>query len=248
MKLFEILQTTFQKVKSKNPSRVRKNVKDLIHQGAFGHSKNSKPLGTGSFATVIAQHNKPGVVLKMGTATSVKSDAYYQYITRVIKNERAASNPYLPRVYRVKQYMQTTYVIEMERLDRFEHLDNEELLAIGDKMFFNFEEEVRTRIRNSKGMTGRTKQRRNHMIDIKINISDERKHYQVENCLLEKLQDVFGDGGDVVNIRDPKLKEAVMIVKNAMSVNDSLLDIEARNIMIRRTSTGPQLVITDPIA
>lgn len=49
-------------------------------------------------------------------------------------------------------------------------------------------------------------------------------------------------------IADPNLVQAIRLIRQVVSSNDVFgLDIRADNCMIRNTSVGPQLVITDPI-
>lgn len=49
-------------------------------------------------------------------------------------------------------------------------------------------------------------------------------------------------------IKDPLLKQAIMfIVKIGMRDREAYVDVHEANIMFRLTSTGPQLVISDPL-
>ena len=229
MKLFEVLSP---------PKPLRADaasyVPDAFRRATTKHKGNLGYLGRGAFAQVYSHKNRPASAFKVGIGDG--DNTYLKYIERASQNERWKSNPYLPRVHSQKNYKDpgggASYVVEIEKLEPFMDLEQEEVEAIIDRAFHSLP---------------------------KDKYSDLPRQYDV----VEALQRAAAGYSDAIkNIKDKKLLQALAIIgnigKSLYSVGKKTgpyarenarmhLDIHTSNVMIRRTSVGAQLVITDPL-
>jgi hypothetical protein len=247
MKLVEILDPI-------DTSKQAQNIKDTIDN--LVDVVKAKELGAGAYGVVYTNPNDPGTVTKVSRGMMLDDlerggDAYLQYITELAKFRELTGNPYLPRIYSIKFYndqrkdtkpwQRIKYVVELEKLQPLinqklqqdqegEHSYKAQVLAMADKMFSGFEEAF------GKGS----------LYDITNRLVDQFKfHLGVErssatNPEFQQLQ-----------IKDKNLKQAFDVlqrVKNQATKRHVFFDINAGNLMIRRTPYGLQLVITDPLA
>lgn len=225
MKLFEALG-----ISNSNKVIDRKRDDYLKHKIAAQHTKKSgspyEKIGDGMYSDVYKHKEKPEVIKIGNSLSSDNKDAYLNYLDVVMKSDRMASNPYLPRVYKVKRYNQdlghTDYVVKMEPLSPLLALEIEDLIAIWRKAFGQ----------DSSPPT----------------IGDP---FELVHDLANMLSSYIYyrkpvDG--MVKIVDKQLLQAIAIISNLRKRGGGVLDLHAENIMARRTSIGPQLVITDPLS
>lgn len=179
------------------------------------------------------------------------------------------SNPYLPKIYSVNLYKiyklnepYYFYRLRMEKLYPLTTLSTPELQQIVDKAFYITsrpsagskmdlgkvkmkDEHTPTTIRNGKETpTGKTDEyNKTELLTMVIDTIDGALEYRnySGNIINHSID-------NTVNIKDPKLKHAIFIIKNLLRAGGVINDIHGDNLMFRRTSIGPQLVILDPLS
>lgn len=227
MKLVELELTP---VKKSVRTKQRPDMYHPVEVGAQRYGSNLTQLGNpGMYAAAYEHKKRPGTILKIGKFhSSPFEDGYLSFVQAVLKNNRSAGNPYLPRIYGVKIYRPQEkdgkelrggqYVVEMEKLYKMRELSPEELMVIGSKIFKSWND-------------------------------DENEPWQLARYLGRAAR---GDRTILDDIKDKKLLQAISMIhgieKRKRHISDIELDLHDGNIMFRRTSIGSQLVITDPLA
>lgn len=233
MKLLEIIATP--QTKSITPKVVDQN-EILPIRASFGKATQKGKvdyLGGGAFANVYQHKKRPGTVLKVGVIGSSGVDGYVLFLNTIFHNERMQSNPYFPKVYNIKTYQvrpnRTEYVVEMERLYELMNAEPEEIYSIGDRLFKDYEtlrEAFLDEYRKTDYFTGNFEER-----DILAGL--------ISRVVQRKIS--------ISHIQDKKFREALALIGNITKRTQHFSDTHSGNFMIRRTSVGPQLVITDPL-
>jgi hypothetical protein len=216
---------------------------DLHRRSNNRDNATLKYKGGGVYAHVYAHKKRPGSVLKVGKYSTrlPEEDAYLGYINLLANNDRMASNPYFPRVYDVKiypyesEYARTKewtgeYVVEMEELQSIEDLSVEEVNMLGNRMFKYW------------------KQRGSEIAHDMFSYLPS--NMQIPAALIAMIREAVNQYSSTdfeYQIKDKKLTEAVMLLRELISKGYIEEDLHINNVMIRRTSVGPQLVITDPV-
>jgi hypothetical protein len=72
-------------------------------------------------------------------------------------------------------------------------------------------------------------------------------HWDNRKLLLTTIVSEIIALGDIVST-DKQFREITEIIRSLKDSNNFQFDIHDENVMIRRTSHGPQLVITDPLS
>lgn len=146
-------------------------------------------------------------------------DPYPVYVKTIVDNNLADSNPYFPRFNRVTDGDKPVY--NMERLIPLSDISDETLIAVGEKS-----------AHYSKGELEQSK---------KFYNGDGARH------LIQKLNRAVHTG-NFRELKDPLLIEAIEVIRKLFLDNPGFKpDLHTANVMIRLTSTGPQLVLTDPL-
>ena len=230
-------------------------------------------LGAGMYATAFSSEQEPGTVRKISnprTIDTIEKDAYLNYIKMISENDRFTSNPYFPKIYDVQVKKLTTkddnarpwemyvYAVDMERLQKYDSLSNEEALMLGEKMFNDF-----------KGIAHDMIEKKTVEIDDGARLAfanplpkdrgrEKRNAYTWYTGVLVDFIHYAITGGSkhpsmtTTIYKDPELKKAVMLLRSLKSKADFkgitlFYDIHDENIMVRRGPGGPHLVFTDPL-
>lgn len=227
------------------------------------YKNQDRHLGSGRHADVFSHKTRPDSVIKIVSLPDMRKDSTIAFIEYISQNGRAASNPYFPRVYNIRSYESEKgkdfIVMEMERLFPFSPHSVEEVLALGEQMFYDFEVGYR-RIKRSHWNTQLSDKVSDPTLKVRYNEHDIEgiSHYLI-NCLAAHLisasktvnrfrNHIRKYSGMIVNIKDPKLKEAIMVLRGIMRSDiGGENDLTISNVMLRRGPTGAQLVFTDPI-
>lgn len=231
MKLLEIFQTPQTKsIKQKSVDAnemlpIRASFKKAQTKGKVDY------MGGGAFADVFQHRNRPGTVMKVGVIGANNKDGYVLYLNHIFRNQRMQSNPYLPRVYDIKTYQvrptRLEYVVEIEKLEGLQDVDAEEIRNMGERLFNDYEgQKERLRSLYPTLFTGDVEER-----DMFASIVARAMKQQISLSV----------------VQDKKFREAIAIVGNIAKKEGHIVDMHSGNMMIRRTSVGPQLVITDPL-
>jgi hypothetical protein len=236
VKLFEILQDDIrirkQPVSKKQQIHKTKRISNTYIKNKLKDSPDSI-LGAGIDA-VVFHSSKPqnaGVVTKWvrDQKYDAKNNTYVQYL---IKNQ---NNPYVPVVYSITQHNlqdgEYSFSIQMEKLHNtvkeylIININDEHLFRVVVALFFTDE---------STDYLMRTYFHENPKIIIKLMCSvldDHTVGYDVNpqlSAIIEKIHNVI-------------TQQRTLYGNSRVGV-----DLHLENVMIRLTSVGPQLVITDP--
>jgi len=202
----------------------------------------------GNFARVMPVKNNPHLIRKEEKRyTDPNKNAYFQYVWTLKKH--MASNPFVPRIYVAKEesdpknpaLKKFTYIMEKlihpyeaaSKTEGNSQFSHEALMGLGDRLIKNFDERLAQRLKRSQ----RTPQQ-----------IEPLELWQFIIGFIERAieNDAYGE------LADEQLIEACQIVLGAQyytrkSGGVGGNDLHSDNIMVRLTSVGPQIVITDPI-
>lgn len=257
MKLFELIEP---RIREKNiyasDNRLWRGQKKMRD------SKNTEMLGQGSYGQAVGHKNRPNSVIKSGVIENYETDGYLRYIRTIGK--LAASNPYFPRVYDIKVFKNDDgndmYTAEIEKLVPMEKVDVQSVIAMGERAFFGFEKEANASMRETyshkqgKGSPEGRKNRPEPKYDWipqgpVMQKATQIDQHKIVSLLAEMLQEAIKNNMTIV--KDPLLKQALMVVKKLSRDSNSRLpkyiDIHGSNVMARMGPGGSQLVITDPL-
>lgn len=224
---------------------------DFAAQARGGDDAKYTILGSGVYGTAYAERGQPGIVHKVSRLhSSPMQDGYTRFIQIVLHHR---DNPFLPKIYdAVLYYVRArnsyTLHVTMERLrpigtyklaDVMEYLwdqlgvDTSEVDVTGNPRFG----------RDSDGPWGSNFQ--NHNPDFH---DKENERINAKTSLYWWIKQ--GENYDfMMKYADNEhAKTALQVALNAARGDVHTLDLHTGNWMVRLTSVGPQLVITDPVA
>ena len=256
MKLYEIIQEhEFPKAKTRHT----KNAPDIYdYEGddaypdeddewpAGGNPHVDNPdietLGSGAFATAYKHKKNPYDVVK-GSKAQKAPDGFVSFHDALSKDEDAQSNPYFPRFRDMSKYHgqndRQSYIARMEPLEPYVKLSHKERQMLVNKLFGEhgidiinhyFEDE------NRKHAKWRGPD------PTRENFPGEKLAWAVQNAL---ENDTWADELRW-QIEDKKFLKAIEFLQDAAKKYEYDLDMHYNNLMVRRTSVGPQLVFNDP--
>ncbi len=240
MKLWEIFTPSVKTKTIKSNTNVNDSLIDKHSGTPIVKNKLVKVLGSGLYSDTIEHENEPGVVRKISKKMiDVTKDGYFKFISTIVTNDRLQSNPYLPKIYKIKIYktvnvekknrIEYFYVVQMEKLYPIEQLDSKEMEMITNKALH---------IKSTPNNKEKIRAPHDALVDTLYNALSYVR-YQDDSVGHESID-------NTVNIKDPQLKQAILFVKKSIRISGGN-DLHEGNLMFRRTSVGPQLVITDPL-
>lgn len=244
MKLFELITPANLGYRD---SKLSTDAHERLLTRAIGADR--KRVGHGAFARVWSSDKKPGEVTKVAKEfASLNKDAYYQYLDMISRNERMSSNPYFPKVNRLRVVKGRdggfTYTADIESLHPLESLGIEELEAIGEHTFNDFDG-LCAIVAKSWGK---------YKTDGRPTEDEQSQRTEIRKVVLERTilvylgKAMWHSTGVATYIRDPNLKQAVMMIRHLIKSNPGIgPDIHSGNVMVRRGRFMPQLVFTDPV-
>lgn len=275
MLLTEIIDPKFRNVKSRSGQNQKINqmvgdteddsVEGTVGTGAFGRVMKPKNLPDGQ-------------VIKYGKVLfgNPEKDGYLNFLKLLSKSDRMASNPYLPRVYNVKVVDDKQYYAVIEELVDLKDMSEDELKVIGDKAFGDLDQAMRKYQDNMDAVndnnTGKYSQTPTRKLgendatevlpDNTAPMDNQPQQPQQQSMaprasnkkltyrygLSRMLKGVLTNQVPVDAIADPKLKQALMLMKKVVRQGGGRGDLHMGNMMARRGPYGAQLVITDPLA
>lgn len=178
-------------------------------------------LGGGQFGTAVSKVNNPNVAYKIGklSGNKVETDGFIQYLLACKKY--STGNPYMPRIYSLKVFEDPkgykVYHLAMERLHNADTISVEEWPELLYKMF-NIRYSIDKKFTSSEGFI-------RYFVDY------------VDNALTRGMG----------LIKDPALRQTLQIIKSVLDRSGKTSDVHHKDLMCRRTTAGPQIVIIDPI-
>ena len=256
MRLFEVLsEHEFPQAKTHN----RKNVPDLYdyeHEDAYHDDEEYDPdaqphkdnphadnpdietLGIGAFATAYRHKKNPYDVTK-GSKAMKEPDGFQSFFDALSKDKEAQSNPYFPRFRSMNKFhgdSRQSYVTKMEPLEQYVKLQHKERQMLVNKLFGEHGIDII-----------------NHYFEVenrKIRRTDPTQEYFPGEKLAWAVQNSIENDTWADELRwqieDKKFLKAIEFLQDTAEKNDYDLDMHYNNLMVRRTSVGPQLVFNDP--
>jgi len=181
--------------------------------------KNVEILGQGVEAVVYKTKDSPNVIKALGThLKDVNEIPFVKYILMSLKYSN--ENPYFPKVYDIKKY-ETSSGTSFPIIYTFKMEPLVHLDKLSDKEMLVLWNKTFTEHRDIPPSTKSFSKR------------------------LETAYYASNYGKDVV--KEENLSKVLKLISKARHITNSQTDIHDQNIMVRRTSQGPQLVITDPL-
>lgn len=174
---------------------------------------------TGAYGFAHPDPEDPHMINKeLYGPSELEYDAYYQYIKAA--SPYMGENPYFPRVYIVK--------LEKDPGGNIRPVYQMEKLYPGDILN-----------RSKRGKLAMA-----HMFEKMFGIEESIVRWYYITDTLKAMLTGYGSYPKA----DPLLKQAVELIKKVKKSNSSFdYDVHEGNAMIRMSSMGPQLVITDPL-
>jgi len=192
---------------------------DTAEKRWIGGLPIGQSIGHGLESVVFDHSQDPALVVKVERKfTDPKNNAYYQYVRAI--QPLMSSNHYLPRIYVADSFKKpegTRFVYTMERL----HDAYAAVAHIHPDTFNSFVNRI--------------------FVD-PPDFPKVRGEYGIWSIMIKSIA-AAAKQGDYTNIRDRKLIQACQLITK---LNQGL-DLHGGNFMIRYTSVGAQMVITDPV-
>jgi hypothetical protein len=216
----DLIQT--QQTPAAGPSllqRLLRTKSDSVEKEWVSRLPLGQHINDGMESDVFEHSQDPAMVVKVERKpTQPASNGYYQYVRAI--QPLMSSNPYLPRIYiadSLKTRPGTRFAYTMERL----YDAGNAVPHVHENMFISF--------------VNRT------FVD-PPEMPTNRGSYGIWATLTKELAGI-AKSRNYSNLRDSKLSQALQLIGK---LNRSM-DLHSGNFMIRYTSVGPQLVITDPV-
>lgn len=211
---------------------------DLPPEKGNPHATNPKikNLGTGAFSSAYQHKDNPYDVAKGSKATNIP-DGFKAFFMALADDKEAQANPYFPRFRNINIFKQKddwaddsreSYMVKMEPLEPYDKLSKAERKMLINKIFSE------------------------HGIDVINHYIKKNPYYNAPGWKLAMAVQAALENqewGDELRwqIEDDKFKEAIEFLQKTAKEYDYEFDLHSGNLMVRRTSVGPQLVLNDPL-
>lgn len=255
MKLYEIQTITPKDLRYR---KVHQPIEDIHAQWSRarrqpGHTHH----GTGAYASVYSSEKDPGTVEKIASANRARQlsdDGYYLYLDMLSHNERMQNNPYFPKIYSLKSWKdpktyKAIYSVKMEKLVPLSKLSLEQIEAIGERIFSNFDQIKKEIYEKAKKHGYKNPKSPGRALG-----SSDREYfedYKIKDLALWYIAHYINsaiNSGVTTYIIDPQLRQAVALIRGILVKREQRMDdLHQENIMARLGPGGAQLVITDPV-
>ena len=211
-------------------------------KGNIADRSNIEKLGTGAFASAYQHKDNPYDVVK-GSKASEIPDGFTAFYDAIAKNKDAQSNPYFPRFRDMSKYTgqdnRKSYISRMEPLEKYQKLSDREREALLDRLFSDHGKDVMKHYWEEE--------HRNWGDAAYLDDEDLHKVEVLAWAIRAAIENNTWADELRWEIEDDKFKEAIEFLQDAAEESNYELDVHYNNLMVRRTSVGPQLVINDPL-
>lgn len=182
-----------------------------------------KTLGSGTFASAYVNQDTPQDVTK-GSQLTKEPDGFRAFFTALSKDEEAQANPYFPRFRQIRTYS-----------NKHE----------GDKKRTSYV----VRVEKLEPFTNLSRAERNMLIDKIFTEKGIVSNFADESGLGVAIYSASIDRKHItgIEIKDPDFLDALWFLDEVAENYGYGLDLHDENIMVRRTSVGPQIVLNDPL-
>lgn len=248
MRLWEMFSNTTEGIKWNDPS-------SEIPPPPKKHKKKKEyDPKEGDYATVYPHPNDPFLIVKKENYfTDPETNGYNQWVRTIAR--KTAKNPYLPRIYIAKSEVspdgvKKRYIYVIEKLfhpqsiaGRLGKIDEKVLKSIGNKLIKNFNSIIKWHHEEMK---------KSASPNLRAKIVHRGVTKKEVWTLITQIINEALESGDFSQLKDYYLIEACKLVLGArhwlsQSGSKEDIDVHSHNVMTRFTSTGPQIVITDPL-
>ena len=159
--------------------------------------------------------------------SKLDDDGYNAYVKAV--TPLMGSNPYVPEIYKIVHVKDPSGGVvpryEMHEYETYDKFSSKAILAMIRKAFPDDAKKIDINLAN----------------DPTLKMDNE----MMWKVLIVKIREALTDNTPT---NDKKLNQVLQIIRDVTSSNPAFVyDMHLNNCMIRRTSFGPQLVVTDPI-
>lgn len=225
------------------PETRKKRVKRLPQQHNFMNfdkpsvlrNPNVKHLGSGSFASAYTHKDRPHDIRRI-SKPAVDPDGYHVYI-EALKNNPDHDNPYFPQIHEVTKYQgqgkfegdKTVLSVKAGRLRRISELRTEEIQAILVRWFGENYEKILRKVYPLGGAVFRNEELSEYILPGLIRKIIEEKQFRKK-------------------VVDQDLLRAAIFIDKKVLGKGVRTDLGINNLMFRRSPSGIQIVLTDPVA
>ena len=239
MKIKQLIEYEFPEIRQRSVPRVPNAYKPSEGKPAVLRNKKVKHMGSGAFASVYKNQDRPEDVTKISKPMSIH-DGYNKYIA-ALKNHPDNGNPYFPKVRSATKYSdkethghsmvsRTVHAVKTESLRHLSELSTREVHSVLERWFGEDWENVLKRIYETE-----------HTIEFQT--------WDKPNYVLVDLMDHIRDYASVaLKTKDHDLLRALAFLTKLSDDGAGGIDFGMNNIMYKRSPYGIQLVFTDPIA
>lgn len=219
MKIIEILE----QYDTRRSERRRERPYDYDQLNSL---RGRKSAASGWYSRAVPHPQDPHTFIKSTKLTShLHDDAFHKYMEMVVGlHKRGIDNPYFPAVYEMKITRDpagnTRPQYHLQALQQHTDYDVEALRGMAERMFK----------------------------DPELIVTDQDGVNSAWGNICRVLKYAVEDQ-NFKHLKDPDLIRALKYIQALMQKNKGWdLDMHSGNFLIRGTSTGPQLVITDPVS
>ncbi len=202
---------------------------DYLNRLGTSKGADSKGRGQGWYSRGVPHPTDPHTFIKSTKLTSkLRDDAFHKYIEMVVSLRRKGiENSYFPTVYEIKITKDpndsTRPSYHLQALNQYRDYEPEVLAGLAGRLFKNFEQHQEKD-------------------------SDLRKHsYSIWSYICNECRSAV-EYGEYGNIQDEELAAALRYIRALQKKNRYDVDMHSGNFLLRGSSTGPQLVISDPVS
>lgn len=186
--------------------------------------ENVEVLGKGYEAIAFRYKDKPNIIKMIGSDDDIKEIPYAQYV--LLSKKYFRENPYFPRVFQVSKTE-----VSQDITDPNEH----EWTTPKNVYMFKMEELEPLDTISADQLTAM------------YNRTFGSEPIAISAHVIADSVERLLRGRPPIKGTDPLLIKAVDLIKKVQARTKANIDLHIGNMMVRRTSVGPQLVITDPL-
>ena len=234
MKLIDLYEYQFPKIQTVNTSKPPvAHHDDSDRKRHVSKRKDVKHLGSGSFASTYSNPKKtPHEVRKVSqSAVSEEIDGFYFYMLELAKHPDN-TNPYFPRFNAIKIYKTPEKKADGVRWGEAEKITYS---AQMEKLY---------------NMPDLSPDESNAIMFKILGVNTDESNPSKDSSWLKIVNNISDliTHNDNSHIKDKELLNAAKFIQSVQRKHNLKFDVHWNNVMFRRTSYGPQIVITDPLS
>ena len=241
MKVNQLFEYEFPEIRQRSVPRVPDAYRPAhgVDPPLVKRNKKVKHMGSGAFASVYRNQDRPEDVTKISKPMSLH-DGYHKYI-KALKNHPDNGNPYFPKVRAATKYTlndknahsmvtRTVHSTKTESLRHLKELSMREVESVVERWFGEDWKAVLKDIYETEHTA-------------------EFGNWKDPNYILVDLINQIRDYPHVARVtKDENLVNALKFLTKLETSGAGAIDFGMKNIMYKRSPYGIQLVFSDPLA